>query len=204
MLDQETEILISQYADDADELTAEERLRVQSVVAADPEARRLLDEYQALTAALRRAAPRVPQLDWDRLREHISSATSDADDRNRMRIGPSPMTVPMRWALAASVLLCIGLALLATQPARFTTGGNSVAAGPARTSVDLPSVATSIDVSGPTIDPPEGAVRLDISIGQPAATPDSVAAIAQDVVWRPPQINIVAAETTGQPFPPRQ
>jgi hypothetical protein len=212
MLDQEIEILISRYADDADDLTADELLRVRTVVASDPAARELLDEYESLTEALRRAAPAVPELDWERLHSHLSAAMNDApadDARQRMRIGAGrsamPMTMPMRWALAASVLLCIGLALLATQPAKFAGGGNQRQVVVVPPSGGTDTVATLINVSGPTIDLPDGAVQMDVSIGQPTMTAESAAAIAQDVVWRPAQINIVAAEAAAtEPLPPRQ
>jgi len=206
MLDQDTEILISRYADGGDELTADELRQVRNLVAGDAEARSLLEDYLALTAALREAAPLVPKLDWDRLHGHLSAAmdeAGEADNRRRMRIG-RPMTTPMRWALAASVLLCVGLALLATQPAKIT-GVAEQSGGVARMPDARPSMVATIDVSGPSIDPPDGTVQLDVSIGQPAITAESAAAIAQDVVWRTPQINIVAVETSAtEPTVPRQ
>jgi hypothetical protein len=114
------------------------------------------------------------------------------------------MTMPTRWALAASVLLCIGIALLATQPAKVVDPVGSVAHANLTPDVQPPAVATSIYVSGPEIDPPLGSVQVDISIGRPAPA-ESVADSAQDVVWRQPRVQTIAADTsTTEPMPAPQ
>lgn len=75
MTSDELEFAIAQYTDGT--LPAGERAALEARLAADADARALLDEYRAVDATLK--GPAVPEFQWDRLAEQISGAVAAAD-----------------------------------------------------------------------------------------------------------------------------
>ena len=106
----ELEFSISQYIDGT--LGARERDALEERLATDAEARAVHTEYESLQRVLK-AAP-VPELDWDRFAARISGAVAREElPAQSYRIGQ--WLRPARLAIAASVLVAVGLAIHAAE-----------------------------------------------------------------------------------------
>jgi anti-sigma factor RsiW len=140
------EFALSQYIDGT--LPIEQRAAVEERLRADPEARKLLEEYRNLDQAIRASAAGVPEIQWDRLARHLSEAVNDAADSRNYYIGWVRGAVGL--AVAASVLLVIGLFL-----------GHPIAP-PAP-----PQAVAMLDVAGPQAEAAAGPAAIDISVSQP-------------------------------------
>ena len=190
MLPEQTQILLSQYADGT--LPDEDRASVESLILSDSEAQAFLSDDRNFTELLR-SAP-LPDIRWDRLAASISSVIDrDAGERDdamtsRLRIGrPAILTI------AASVLLAagVGVHLLV---GRFSSVPNPVQ-----------SVATAgrLEVQGPTPDAPGGnaVIQIAISAGGTYAKDESLAPYADDIDTRPARV-VIASGMTPQQTPP--
>src|SRR5688572_22883547 len=107
MIDEQLEFQIAQYADGT--LPPAERAALEQALAADTDARAMLDEYRRLDASLKREMP-VPAMNWDRLAAHLSDAVA-AEDRATTTIA-WPLRHAGRLAAAAAVIVVIGTAAL--------------------------------------------------------------------------------------------
>src|SRR2546423_15276867 len=111
MTTEQLEFEISQYADGT--LPPASRAALEAKLAADAEARALLDEYRKLDAALA-SARAIPALNWDRLATSISAAVADQADAEESRRATAyrmPWVGVLRGlAVAASLLIAIGIA----------------------------------------------------------------------------------------------
>ena len=88
---------------------------------------------------------------WDALAEHIS-AHIDGDQQSRMRIGV--FTAPLRIAVAAAVLLAVGVG---------TWLGVRGPGDPIQPTSD--PVLAKVDIQGPTVETASGASVAEIEIG---------------------------------------
>src|SRR5438105_19050 len=74
---EQLEFRISQYVDGT--LPAAEVAALEAVLAADAEARAVLEDFRKLDAAMKDQA-RLPQIYWDRLAAHLSDAVARQDE----------------------------------------------------------------------------------------------------------------------------
>jgi anti-sigma factor RsiW len=135
---EQLEFQISQYADGT--LPATEAAALEATLASDAAARELLEEYRQLDVMLKRELP-LPQMNWERLADHLSDSVAKEDAATRTIAWP--LRQWGRVAVAAMVLIAVGLGvwrgrsgttqLVSTQPAVMEITGPAPerAAGPA-------------------------------------------------------------------------
>jgi anti-sigma factor RsiW len=170
-MNDDLEILLTQYLDGS--LPPDRRAEVESILAADAEARALLDEHRKLDALLRGSLP-APRVDWDRLAGQISHAIDRKQSqpifsfaRNRVRA---------YIALAASMLIAASITM-----ALLSHGGPA----PAPVSTDTVAIVT-----GPQAEDAAGPAVADIALGPaPGDAP-----FAQDVVDQPSRVVVSPAD----------
>jgi anti-sigma factor RsiW len=152
MIAEATEFQISQYVDGT--LSAAERSAVESLVASDAGARKVLADYRQLNKQLI-ASQGVPAMNWDRLSNQISDSINRESDRPLVAGRIGFWSVPMR--IAAAVLLTAGATLLAyhhhaqvpVSPTPTDLQGGVAVSGP---SAETSTAPGSLDVSvGPSV-----------------------------------------------------
>jgi anti-sigma factor RsiW len=151
MLAETTEFQISQYIDGT--LSAAERSTVESVLAADAEARKVLADYRHLNQQLA-ASQSIPAVNWDRLSTAISDSIEPAERpmvAGRIGFGSA------RMRIAAAVLVAATAAIVA----RHYTYHAPV--------ISTPTHETDVAVTGPSAEPPAGPAMVEISVS-PSAT----------------------------------
>jgi len=104
MIDEQFEFRLSQYLDGT--LPVDEAAAFFDELSKNPAAMALLDEYRRLDLVLK--AQPTDAINWDGLAEDIS-AQIDEESRLRLR-GVGWFRQPLRIAMAASVLLAVGIA----------------------------------------------------------------------------------------------
>ena len=186
------EFSISQYVDGT--LADEQRAALEALLAGDRDAQALLAEHQAVTQMLR-AAP-LPEVQWDRLAEVIGAAIDEAPSAASQKSWWAGRKVTAGLALAASVLLAIGIAihLWLSQNNGGRPDGNPVKV-----------VASSgiLTVQGPAADRPEGPTVTEISIGPGGeyARESTLAPYADEIDSRPSRV-IIASGVNPQSAAP--
>lgn len=190
MANDELQFAISQYHDGS--LPAEERAEVEAMLERDGEARALLAEYRALDRMLK-GLP-VPEVRWDQLAEQISGALDERDEQMGRRYSLSWVRLAPRLAMAASVLLAIGVGVLVYR-------SHEQGARTARESVAITQIKVlqSEKMSGPAVN--------EVQIGPSAVALQSSGRwfSADDVISRPSQVTIarngpVAQDDEGLPY----
>ncbi|CAN5606027.1 hypothetical protein BH10PLA1_BH10PLA1_11810 [soil metagenome] len=150
MIDEQFEFRLSQYLDGM--LPVDEAAAFFEELAKNPAAMATLDEYRKLDLMLK--AQPSEAINWDGLAEDIS-AQIDEDSRLRLRAA-SWFRQPMRIAMAASVLIAVGVA-------GWITLHRSNATGPAA------PVAVA-RITGPVAEVADAAAVTEIQIGPGAPT----------------------------------
>lgn len=192
MASEELEFSISQYADGT--LAEEQRVALESRLATDAEAQALLTEDKSLTDLLR-SVP-LPAVRWDRLAESISLAIDQQNEDQTARASWwFRHRIPAGLAIAASVLVAIGIAMNVLMP------GNSPVEnrGPVK---KLGSETTAmLNVEGPEADVPSGPQVTQISIGAGGtyAHESSLAPYADEIDNRPSRVVIASGLAQEQP-----
>src|SRR5688572_29455270 len=170
---EQLEFAISQYLDGT--LPPAERAALLQRIESDPVARELFETHRRIDAELRTGL-RTPQVNWDRLAEHISARVAEADEAQ----APAPTLTltfvrrAMPFAIAAMVLIALGLAFK-----RFPIIGPPERTGP----------AAGATVQGPEAERGAGPQVADVSIGPaPGLSPDwrtaeAVVASPNRVIW---------------------
>jgi anti-sigma factor RsiW len=185
MADEEIEFAISQYADGT--LPEDQRGEIEARLVNDIEARRLLEQYRRIDAALRHTSPAIPDLNWNTLAEHLS-ATIDREERDRLLIplGDAPWHRRMRLvplAAAAALVLSSALALLiynqSTRTSQTVQPGGS-------------GVQVSAVVEGPKPESSTGPSETIVHIG-PAPAADIDVRLAENIVSRPSRVVWIAS-----------
>lgn len=181
MIDDRLQFALTQYLDG--ELPAPEQAALEARLASDPEALALLEEYRRLDNLLQ-SAPPLPAIDWDRLAEHLSDTVARQENSRRLSIRPADDPAPAgifrlffaapRFAVAASLLLVAGLALLAYRSASRPAAPTSVA---------------SMDIRVLQTDPASGVAVVNVAIG-PADTHQASDTLVEGVVYRPSVVMI--------------
>jgi anti-sigma factor RsiW len=182
------EFSISQYLDGS--LSPAERSALESRLASDPQARRLLEEHRKLDQMLK-ASP-MPELRWDLLAGQISAAVAqveipvEAQSASRLRMNWMRMAMPM--ALAASVLIAAGIAI------RFIPFGHSTPQGQP---ISAPSVA---QIVGPQAEIAQGPSEISVSVGPAGRAPDdsNLARYSDDVISRPAHVTVASGINPAQ------
>lgn len=190
---EELEYIIAQYADGS--LDEVQRSRVEALLAADPEARKLLEQYRRLDQTLRLiTAP--PAIDYERLGALISQQIDRADDQLELPTLKMPWVksaVVRSLALAAAVVIGIGVvwrvfvASPVTEPVGPIGGADPV-----------------LIVSGPTPPTAEAAPVVQISIGPPPHLAEAELAIRYletGLVARPSRVFIAGVTDSAQDIP---
>lgn len=190
---EQVEFLISQYADGT--ITPADRVALEGHLDANPDARRLVDEYRELNDLLRTAAPEVPAFDFGAMASRINAAI---DDHNT---AAEPIRLRLPWArvgaglaVAACVLLAVGLWLrpagepAPSNPTVATTGNDRL--GIVRVAILAPEDARL--EYGPALQ--------QIRIGPPADQTFS-RATSEAIVTRPNTLFIAKADEPAQDTP---
>ena len=179
----ELEFQISQYLDGT--LGEAERSALEARLGSDADARALLDEYRRLDAALK-VAP-LPAVNWDALSARISSAVADQQDEPARTYRIGFVRTMAGLAVAACVLVAVGLGLRLMPPGRTGSDAGTIA-------VNQPKAPTEIIV-------------VDAGPAAPAAAPEPLEAIVvgpsntlqdrpgfagfhDDIISRPSQVYI--------------
>lgn len=173
------EFSITQYLDGS--LSESERDALEARLAADAEARVMLDQHRKLDALLKDST--VPQIHWDKLATQISAAVAEVEipveqeSRVRLRMPWVRFGIPI--ALAASVLIAVGLA---ARFVRFTQPVNNPA-GQAVAVIIGPQVETSAEPSD-----------MQVTVGpSQVATNDAMASrYSDDVISRPAHVTVAS------------
>lgn len=192
MASEELEFLISQYADGT--LAEEQRLALEHRLANDPEAQALLAEERSLTDTLRQAP--MPEVRWDRLAESISTAINqETEERVARASWWFRHRVPAGLAIAASVLVAIGIAVHVLMPGSSPEQDRD----PAK-NLGTPTMAM-LNVEGPQEDAPSGPEVTQISIGAGGsyAHDSSLAPYADEIDNRPSRVVIASGLAPEQP-----
>jgi type IV secretory pathway TrbL component len=106
------------------------------------------------------------------------------DESQRQKYSISRYRGAMRWAMAASVLLAIGV--IGVMMRHQQVPPNPVAAAPA-----------VLDVSGPQAEVAIGAAQADVSVGQPQEADAAAAYTADSVVVQRPVIALDGFPSVG-------
>jgi anti-sigma factor RsiW len=148
MLAETTEFQISQYLDGT--LSAAEQSAVESMLASNADARKVLADYRRLNQQLV-STNAGPSVNWNSLSGHISGSIEQQADRPLVagRIGFGSTAIK----IAAALLLTVGTALVARHYA-------------VRPAVAAPKAIAGEDVavSGPSAEPPAGPASVDVSV----------------------------------------
>ena len=192
MISEQLEFQISQYADGT--LPADEVAALEAALAADADARALLEEYRSLDGSLKRELP-LPAVKWDRLAAHISSAVAKAADEEERSAVPIPLFARLRplLSIAASLLVGFGVATLVYRNGPSGKGEHHNT--PATPAVSVAAV-NSIQISGPSRE--RGAQPTVVAIDVDASPVAKRVAAANAVVYRPPRVVIASSQTPGQ------
>jgi anti-sigma factor RsiW len=182
VISEELEFRISQYADGT--LPAAEAAALEATLAADSEARALLDDFRKLDVTLKREMP-LPQVKWDRLAEHISAAVADEDRAT------TTYKISAWWirsvAVAAVVVIAFGTVVLWP---RGKQGG--YATNPANPSNEV----ALIEVGGPEVATKPAVEEISVEPSALAAAENF--RIAEDIVYRPSRVVIASGEPDRQ------
>jgi anti-sigma factor RsiW len=193
MATEQLQFSISQYADGT--LPEDERIALERLLADDTDAQALLADDRSLTDLLR-AGP-LPEVRWDRLAESISAAI---DEQQEQRIAQASWwmrhRIPSGLALAASILLAVGLSIHFLSPAHSPVANH----GPVK-NLGTQTVAM-LNVQGPQEDAPAGPEVTQISIGAGGsyAKDSALAPYADEIDNRPSRV-VIASGLNTEPAP---
>lgn len=185
MLDDRLQFALSQYHDGT--LPPEEREAIESLLAANAEARTLLEEYARLDRVLKDAAP-LPAINWSLLSQRIGNALDERDESVSRRYSLAWWTAGRRLAVAAGILLAIGVGVAVYLAERSTT-------------VQPPTrLASTSQIKVNVPDPASGPPVTQIAIGpSPAVGDESDTALYSDnIVYRPSHIAIASGDAVAQ------
>ena len=187
MIDDLLEFRISQYADGT--LPAAEVAEIEAIVASDAEARALFEEYRKLDVAVKREAPKLPDVKWDRLAAHISSAVAEEDR--------ATTSYPIRnwWVRSAAVAAIVAIAF--TTAVLWPRGKNSTieVSTTAPAQPQGPQVAM-IEVGGPDVSSKPPVEEISV---EPSALADAENyRISEDIVYRPSRVVIASGDIDRQ------
>jgi len=107
---EEDEFAVTEYLDGT--LSREHQAALKQRIDNEPGLRAVMEEYRSLDGIVKSAMP-MPAVKWDVLAERLSESVDAQSQRSRMFIG-NWLKQPMRLAVAAMILIAIGLGILIT------------------------------------------------------------------------------------------
>ena len=183
----ELEFQISQYLDgtlgEADGSALEARL------AADADARALLDEYRRLDVVLK-AAP-LPAVDWDALSAQICGAVAEQEPQpaRSYRIGTFRTVAGLAMAACVLIGLGLGIRLLQRPYTGPTSGAGTIAVAPSNAPVEI----VVVDATPTSAAPAASAEPLaGLAVGPATSLQDrpGFAGFHDEIISRPSQVFI--------------
>jgi anti-sigma factor RsiW len=174
-LPEELEFQIAQLADGT--LDGPQSRLIEQRISEDSAARLAFGEYERLDAILK-SSP-LPEVHWDKLHAHLSDTVARETEPAESYPMFAWIRSPMRLAMAASILLAIGISWRILRPAGTTPLPHQMVA------------TAELTVSGPQAEIAAGKPEGEVTIGPPPQFADA-GGFAQDVVSRPPS-SIVAS-----------
>jgi len=194
----ELEFSISQYVDGT-LVDDQQRSALEERLATDAEARALYAEYQTLQGVLTTSLPAMPEVDWDQFAARVSAAV----DREEMPAQSYKISrwfsAPMKFAMAASVLVAGAIAFTVMRQDNSNTGTSPTNTPTQIVRVDSPGEAVDTS-SAVAVNASPAQPALSVAIVPPAADEDrpTVLRYADSVVQRPSRAMIVSAAPVGQ------
>jgi negative regulator of sigma E activity len=192
----ELEFSISQYLDGT--LAADQHAALEERLATDAEARAMYAEYQSLQGVLTTSLPAMPEVDWDQFAARVSAAVDREEVPAQSYKINRWFSRPMKFAVAASVLVAGAIAFTVMRPPGRTNTGPSPEGPTQIVRIDSPAEATG--TSPEVAVNPSAQPALVVAIVPPAADEDrpTVLRYADSVVQRPSRAMIVSAAPVGQ------
>jgi anti-sigma factor RsiW len=188
---EELERSICEYLDGT--LPAEQRSALEARLPSDAEAQAVLAQHRGLSGLLASADP-LPQLNWDRLADHLSASIREDEQQPqtyRLPTAGAPWRIFSSMAAAAVIVMGFGLAWLVFMAERGDRV--QVARGPTRASVAI--------VQGPQVERASQPSVCLVAVGPSQASSDD-RWIAEAIVDRPARVIWIAAgPTTAQDSP---
>ena len=194
----ELEFSISQYVDGT-LVDDQQRSALEERLATDAEARALYAEYQTLQGVLTTSLPAMPEVDWDQFAARVSAAV----DREEMPAQSYKISrwfsAPMKFAMAASVLVAGAIAFTVMRQDNSNTGTSPTNTPTQIVRVDSPGEAVDTS-SAVAVNASPAQPALTVAIVPPAADEErpTVLRYADSVVQRPSRAMIVSAAPVGQ------
>ena len=181
----ELEFQISQYLDGT--LGEAGRSALDAQLAADEGARALLDEYRRLDVVLK-AAP-LPAVDWDALSTQICATVADQDQvpARSYRIGTFRTVAGL--AMAACVLIGLGLGIRLLQQSPTNPTGGDVAVTPSKAPVEIVVVDATPASAAPVV---SAEPLTGLAVGPATSLQDrpGFAGYHDEIISRPSQVFI--------------
>jgi anti-sigma factor RsiW len=184
---EQVEFLISQYADGT--ITPADRVALEAHLEANPDTRRLVDDYRELNDLLRTAAPAVPAFDFDAMAARINDAIDDHNASDTIRL---PFTLQrLGWGLAVAACLAVAVGVW-LRPAAAPAPTEPTVATTAKPGVIRVAVLAPEDARleyGPALQ--------QIRVGPPADLAHSPV-VSEAIVTRPNTLFIAKADEPAQ------
>lgn len=178
MTKDDLEFQISQYTDGT--LPPEQAAALEARLASDADARAMLLEHRRVNAILR--DPRaLPKINWDRLRESISSNIDHSEGVVRSPVYQFPMWGFARAAVALAACLAIGLLVY--------RGGSSES--------NRPALAKVVQIVGPVAEASAGTRIAEVTVVAPPI--DATAFTAAPELFGESNMSILVAAGPQRP-----
>jgi anti-sigma factor RsiW len=186
----ELEFSISQYLDGG--LAEEDQAALEALLATDAEARALLADYRRVDLALK-SRP-LPAVDWDALAGHICAAVADRAEEPAVSYRIGGFRTMAALALAACVVVGIGLGIRLLQPSQSNPTGGALALKPAKPPVEIVVVD-----SRPAAPAPSTAPVAAIAVGPSSQLQDrpGFAGYHDDVISRSAEVLVARGGGAG-------
>jgi anti-sigma factor RsiW len=181
----ELEFQISQYLDGT--LGGAEESALEARLAADADARALLDEYRRLDVVLK-AAP-VPAVDWDALSGQICGAVAEQEQEPAQTYRIGAYRTMTGLALAACLLIGLGFGIRLLQRSPMNQTGGVAAVKPSKAPVEIVVVDATPAPAAPAA---SAEPIVGIAVGPSTSLQDrpGFAGFHDDIISRPSQVFI--------------
>jgi negative regulator of sigma E activity len=184
MTREDLEFRISQYADGT--LPEQDVAALDEVFATDAQARASLGEYRALDAVLKREM-KLPEVKWEELAAAISVAVAKEELPART-IRLWTVKTFARVAIAAMVMVAVGVGLMQLRPTRETVANKP-----------MQNAATGVvAVAGPSVEAAKGAPVAVVSIGPSLLAQRQNNRVGETIVYRAPRVVIASRQGNRQ------
>jgi hypothetical protein len=193
VIDEQLEFRIAQYADGT--LPAEDVAALEQALAADADARAMLDEYRRLDATLKRHDP-LPAINWEKLADRLSDAVAE-EDRATITIS-WPLRHWGKIALAASVAIVAGVFAITQLKSNQPVSNVAISPGGVTPNTNTNVAVAIVEVSGPSIPAASQPAVAQIEISPSPWARQTNFGVAEQVVYRPPRVLIASGQVDRQ------